>query len=133
MPYTLSWLVDKRVLYLVVEGEVTANLIRDIIAESLVMAKEGIYPVHTITNATQAKSIPKNTPAILNEFKNTKLETTGFSVVITTNPLIRFLSQFLLKLFRLELRFASDLDDAMVILGRMDNTIPIDPRLLDED
>ena len=133
MSYTLSWLVDKRVLYLVIEGEVTANLIREIIADSVAMAKEGIFPVHTITNATQAKSIPKNTPAILNEFKNTKLETTGFSVVITTNPLIRFLSQFLLKLFRLELRFASDLDDAMLILGRMDNTLPIEPTLLDGD
>ncbi|MDX2078487.1 MAG: hypothetical protein SFZ02_18795 [bacterium] len=127
MPYTMTWLIDKRVLHIVIEGELNAETIRQMVAESRKMTDEGISPVHAIADATHADSIPKHIPTILKEYGGVSPQDSGFTVIIANSPVTRFLSQALLRLLRLEIRFGADIDDALNILHRVDTTIPTAP------
>lgn len=124
MPYQITWLVDKKVLYFHLEGELNAEMLRDMVQESRDMVNLGISPVHAIVDATRAESIPKHINTILQEFKEQKPEDSGFTVLIATSPLTRFFAQMLCKMLRIEIRFAADLDDAHNILQRVDTTVP---------
>ncbi|HRF96342.1 MAG TPA: hypothetical protein PLZ51_14150 [Aggregatilineales bacterium] len=126
MPYKMTWLIDKRVLHIVIEGELSGDTIREMVAESRKMTDDGIKPVHAIADATHTHSIPKHIPTILKEYGGVTPQDTGFTVIIATSPVTRFLAQALLRLLRLEIRFGSDIQDALNILHRVDTTLPIE-------
>ena len=115
MPYQITWLIDERVLHFHLEGELNPDMLREMVQESRDMANLGKNPVHAIVDATRAESIPKHIQTVLQEYKNQKPESSGFTVLIATSSVTRFFAQMLFKLFRLEVRFAADLDDAMSI------------------
>jgi hypothetical protein len=131
MPYKMTWLIDRRVLHIVIEGELSGDTIRELVAQSRKMTDEGIKPVHAIADTTHAHSIPKHIPMILKEYGGVSPQDTGFTVIIATSPVTRFLAQALLRLLRLEIRFGADIDDALNILHRVDSTLPIAPVLAD--
>jgi len=128
MPYQITWLIDERVLYFHIEGELDPDMLREMVQESRDMANRGKNPVHAIVDATRAESIPKHIQTIIQEYKNQKPESSGFTVLVATSSLTRFFAQMVFKVFRLEVRFAADLDDAFMILQRVDTTLPIQPK-----
>jgi hypothetical protein len=125
----MTWLVDKRVLHIVLEGELTAELIHNMVLQSREMTRMGIRPVHAVADATHAESIPKHINTIVREYQEVKPEDNGFTVLIATSPLTRFFTQLLFRALRLEVRFAATVDDALAILGRIDPTLPHSPKI----
>jgi hypothetical protein len=125
MPYEMTWLVDKRVLYVVLTGELVLDELHELVTQSREMTDNGINPVHAIADATRSHSLPKHINGILKEFKQVTPQDTGFTVIIANNALTRFFAQTLLKIMRLEVRFAPNVDEALNILHRVDQTIPI--------
>jgi len=125
MPYEMTWLVDKRVLYIVLTGELSADELRELVAQSRDMTDAGIKPIHAIADATRSHALPKHINSILKEFKQVTPQDTGFTVIIANNALTRFFAQTLLKIMRLEVRFAPNIEESLNILHRVDQTIPI--------
>lgn len=126
MPYSMDWIIDKRVLHVVLAGELDSDTIRDMVEQSRKMTHEGIHPIHAIADATRAESVPKYINQIVKQFKGVQAEDTGFTVIIANSLLTRFFAQLLLKVMRLEMRFAADVDEALVILRQIDPTLPIE-------
>jgi hypothetical protein len=124
MPYQMNWIVDKRVMHIVIEGELDVTLIQQMVAQSRTMSQEGISPIHAITDATRAESIPKYISTIIKEFQDVKAEDDGYTVIIATSPVTRFFAQMLLKTLRLEVRFVADIDEALYVLRHVDPTLP---------
>ncbi len=124
MPYSMDWIVDKRVIRIVIAGELDSETIHTMVEDSRRMTNEGISPIHAIADATRAESIPKYINQIIKEFKGVKPESSGFTIIIANNSVTRFFAQMLLTVLRLEVRFAANIEEAIDILRCVDMTIP---------
>lgn len=123
MPYAMDWIIDKRVMRIVIAGELDSETIHTMVEDSRRMTNEGISPIHAIADATRAESIPKYINQIIKEFKDVKPESSGFTIIIANSSVTRFFAQMLLRVLRLEVRFAVDMDEALDILRRVDTTL----------
>lgn len=125
MPYAMDWVIDKRVMRIVIAGELDSETIHTMVEDSRRMTDEGISPIHAIADATRAESIPKYINQIIKEFKDVQPQDSGFTIIIANNSMTRFFAQMLLRVLRLEVRFAADMEEAMNILRRIDPKLPI--------
>lgn len=123
MPYAMDWIIDKRVMQIVIAGELDSEMIHAMVEDSRRMTDEGNSPIHAITDATRAESIPKYINQIIKEFKDVKPADSGFTIIIANSSVTRFFAQMLLRVLRLEVRFAADMEEAMDILRRVDTTL----------
>lgn len=123
MPYAMDWVIDKRVMRIVIAGELDSEMIHTMVEDSRRMTNEGISPIHAIADATRAESIPKYINQIIKEFKDIQPEDSGFTIIIANNSVTRFFAQMLLRVLRLEVRFAIDMEEALNILRRVDTTL----------
>jgi hypothetical protein len=121
-------MIAKRVILVDVYGEVSLKEIRRLKAESILMLGQGQAPVHRIIDTTKITTIPhdwQNTATAVLDGK--RVPQGGMIIVVFNNKAVRFLSEPIFMVLRLEVRFAATIEEALEMLCWHDPTLIIPP------
>lgn len=124
MSYSVSWLVEKRVIHLRLENEVTVEDAENINHHLLEYFDAGQPPlVHLIVDTTRLAHFPTNLN-VLNKVSSTYMNhpLLGWIVVIGTNPMARFIGSMITQLFRVRFRMVTSFEAAVVYLAEVDTS-----------
>lgn len=123
MPYEIAWYTEQRVMSIRLYGSVTLDDMERMTQESIDYVTNGSGPVHAIVSQYDVESMPHNLPALLKSMKPRRQPNSGFTVVVTKNPVTRFLGSALFQAVGLEMRTAATFEDALAILRNIDPTL----------
>lgn len=124
MKYTMSWLIDKRVIFIVLQDELEVEEFRKFMIDLTAMVNEGTAPVHAVVDVRQITSAMHNMNGIGKVFADNRPQSNGFTILIGGNPVTRFFVQIFLSIAKLEVRFVKDMDEGMKVLYRVDINLP---------
>jgi len=123
MPYEISWLVEKRVLYTRMYGYVTGEDLRNNNADMATYVLESEQLLHTVTDATETTG----TDMGLRDLQNTQftsVENLGWGIYISPSKMNRFFASVITQLSKKRGRQFATLDEALKFLNEMDDTLP---------
>lgn len=124
MPYTVDWVIHKRVLYSRVWGQHTQDDMRQSDQDLKMFLADGIPLIHLIMDAREMESMPTSLGTIQSTISTIKDPAYGWVVAIgTTNPVTKFMGLMIAKLFRLRFRRVETLKDGLQFLSQMDQTL----------
>lgn len=123
MPYRFGWYMPRRVIYILLEGNLTVEDIIVLKEESREFALTGDAPVHAIIDCLNLNGVPHDLPGILRGIRQGGQLLDGFSVIVTSNRLAQFLGATLFQLLKLELRITATVPEAVDILLHFDKTL----------
>ena len=123
MKYKLSWLIEEKVVFIKLDDELDADEFRQfmISLNQFVGDRAKVYVVLDVKTVT---SRMHNVREISNVYSENRPTTTGFVILIGGTVITRFFVQMVISISRQEARFVKDLDEALVVLYRMDITLP---------
>lgn len=124
MPYKISWLVEKRVLYTEFEGVITSEELGNFITDMTSMMEEGTPLVHHISNSLQLERVTfslAGARSMAGAFKLTKM--LGWQIDINQNQLNRMFADILSQFARVRSRTVLTYDDAIAFLKENDETL----------
>ena len=123
MPYEISWLVDKRVLYTRMYGYVTGEDLRNNNADMEAFVQDSELLLHTVTDATETTG----TDMGLRDLQSTpftSVENLGWGIYISPSKMNRFFASVITQLSKKRGRQFETLDEALKFLNEMDDTLP---------
>lgn len=123
MPYEISWLVEKRVLYTRMYGYVTGEDLRNNNADMQVFVQDSELLLHTITDATETTG----TDMGLRDLQNTQftsVDNLGWGIYISPSKMNRFFASVITQLSKKRGRQFETLGEALKFLNEMDDTLP---------
>jgi hypothetical protein len=127
MPYQISWMIDKRLVYQRCYGELTMDELRENNQEFVRdYLRQGTPLVHTIVDLTGVTNFPKNLTQYGQAFKRDAEDVArlGWTVVVGANPIFRFFGTVVTNLWRqARFRMFDTLQEAYTFLGQQDNTL----------
>lgn len=124
MTYQLSWLVEKRVIYLKQSGIINYEELKESFYGHQAMRKEGIAPVHVINDSTNIKSISfglSDIKKLLIISKSTP--TQAWYVVVTPNRFIRIIANIAAQFSGGKQRGFVSLEEAILFLEDVDDSL----------
>ncbi len=129
MSYEVSWLVDRRVLYVRLYGSHSSEEIRRLAAETRELCEEGLPFVHIISDTTEQLRAEFKMQDILNMFRGAPppIAKVGWSTYVSLNPVNRFLFSITSQLTSGKHRAFVTLEDAIAFLQQVDHTLPSIP------
>lgn len=122
MPHEIQWYIPDRVMVIHLRGSMTIEELSAMADESVTYIKRGPPPVHAIVDQRDLISYPYRLNNLLTINRGKQPES-GFTVVVSENPVTRFLTNALFQLIRMEMRSCTSMDEAMDILLRIDPTL----------
>lgn len=131
MPVMLSWFIPERVVYVDLDGDVTADEIRANAAEFAALVDTSPAPlVHVLQDATDLTSLPRELKALSDAvqigYGHPRL---GWTVAFgVRNDLLRFIGGLTSRLFSIRYRIVDTQADAIEWLAQMDITLPKPPQ-----
>ncbi len=124
MPYSLEWYVPKRLILEKAFGDLTVEeLVRFNAEVTTMITNEGTAPVHVIADLTKVERYPSSLRDILNTMRQNNPEKVGWMVVVTENPIMRFVASMIFQMARLRLRIFPTMAQAVAFLNEMDDTL----------
>ena len=124
--YEVKWHIENKVAIFNQYQEATLQNVQNMIhATNQLINSSSQDKVPIIVNVSGMTGSRANIKDISREFREGRSEKWGFTIVIGANRAVKFLARIFFELAKIEIRFASDLDEAMQILYR------IYPNLLD--
>lgn len=124
MPYKLDWIVPQRVLFGRMWGDPIPDEIR---AFSLAIDREvaaGQPPVHVIIDVTAVKRTPVKLNELNSYLSRDNLAFFGWFIVVSGDPVGRFLGATVIQLVGLHTRVFPDSAAAFRFLSSIDSTLP---------
>ncbi|MDX2078488.1 MAG: hypothetical protein SFZ02_18800 [bacterium] len=123
MKYKLSWLIEKKVIFAVLETDLETEEFRQFMIQFSEMVGD-LEKIYVIMDVTKISSRMHDIRALGKVYTEHRPSASGFTILIGGNAVTRFLTQMVLHLVRLEARFVKDFDEAMAVLYRMDVNLP---------
>jgi hypothetical protein len=124
MDYKLGWCVEGRILYLLPPAITTIEFSVAVNDELWHYLEQGTPLVHVIINTTELKQYPKSVSALRNASKFLNHPSLGWVIVISTNPVMNFLSAVVSQMLTKSRHHAvKHVDDALKFLRERDTTI----------
>lgn len=123
MPYQISWLLEDRLMLIQLHGKVSIEEIGQCAHESQSRVANGKAPVHAIADLRGIETVPYDPRGLIQEIRYIRTDKSGFTAVIATNPIVRFLANTALQLTSGQTRFCQDVEEAMAVLKRVDTTL----------
>jgi hypothetical protein len=124
MPYRFEWYVEGRVILEEAYGDVTIDeLIRFNAEVTQLIVEKGIAPVHVIVDLTKVEKYPPSLREVLGTMRQKHPEKVGWMLIVTENPVLRFVASTIFQLARLKLRTFTTLQQAKGFLAEMDETV----------
>lgn len=122
--YKLSWLIEKRVIFMDLHGDLEIDEFRQLMIVYSEMVAAGVEPVHAIINVQHITSQMHKLNSVRQVIEEHRPPKPGFTVLIGGNAVTRFFVYVLVSmLFRLEVRYVKNMDEALKVLYRVDDTL----------
>jgi hypothetical protein len=127
MGYEVSYLVDKRVVFINLYGKLTMDDLRKTTAESRRLCEEGIPFVHVISDTSDLK-VEMKVSDFMEMFRGLPpIPTVGWSVGVTSNSVHRFFFSIVAQLTHNKSRNFATMEEAIAFLQKADDTLPVIP------
>lgn len=123
MPYKMSWLVEKRVIYTQMYGHVTSAEMIAYNKEMETFVHDSELLVHTLTNATDTTGVDMG----LRDLQNmafTDIANLGWAIYVSPSKINRFFASVITQLSHKRGRQFATLEEALKFLHEMDDTLP---------
>ncbi len=123
MPYEISWLVDKRVLYTRMYGFVTGEELNAQNKDIGEYARQSELLLHTINDGIGVTG----TSMGLRDLQNTQfnsLDNLGWAIYVSPSKMNRFFASVITQLSKKRGRQFATLGEALKFLNEMDDTLP---------
>lgn len=123
MPYTMSWLVEKRVLYARMYDRMTSQELSTYYQEMVAYSQRSELLLHTITDSTDIKSIEMG----LRDLQNTPfagISNLGWAIFISPSKMNRFFASVITQLSKKRGRQFSTIEEGMRFLQDIDDSLP---------
>jgi hypothetical protein len=127
MPYSFDWVVQGRVVLEKAFGDVTIEeLVRFNAEVTTLIAEQGIAPVHVIVDLTNVGKYPSSLKDIMSTMRQRVPDKVGWMLVVTQNPIMRFVASIIFQLARLRVRMFQTIQEALDFLKENDDSLPPD-------
>ena len=126
MAYQISWLVEGRVMQIIVNGTTTVEEIQDQALSLTKYLDNGQGPlVHTFIDLLQLENFPINLSLLNNSMASTLQHSkVGWNIVITSNRMVKFLTSLVMQLSKVRFRTFATWEEGIAFLNDMDSTLP---------
>lgn len=125
MPYEVSWLVEKRIIYFHTSGIATIDDVKAGNKKVMAMLEEGIPFVHLITDSTDVEKVQLGLNDLASVFRDMPASPKmGWSIYISPKMLDRFFASVTTQLTKSRHREFTTLEDAIAFLRSVDDTLP---------
>lgn len=121
----LSWYIQDRVILLTLQEDIHLEQMQAINDEIISMIEASDSQIHLIYQSLTAKT-PKEVTSIskiAGALTFLKHENFGWIITVETNMVASFLSRVVANLSKVDLKTAKTLDEAHIILSKVDSTI----------
>jgi hypothetical protein len=125
MPSHVSWYLEKRVILAILDGDMTLEAsyaVSDSVAQHL---EQGLAPVHLVVDTTTLGKYPNSLKEIRNVSSRYMANPNLGRIVVVSaaNPVTRFIASTLTQLAGIRLRLVDTLDEALMTLKQVDETL----------
>ncbi len=123
MPYEISWLVEKRVVYTRMYGFVTGEELANQNKDMTPFVKSSVQLLHTITDATDGIG----TDVKLRDLQKanfTDIDNLGWAIYVSPSKMNRFFASVITQLSHKRGRQFATLEEALNFLSDIDDTLP---------
>ena len=123
MPYQMSWLVEKRVIYARLYNHVTSQELAAYYQEMVAYSRKSELLLHTITDSTDIKGMDMS----LRDLQNTPfadIRNLGWAVFISPSKINRFFASVITQLSKKRGRQFITLQEGLKFLQDIDDTLP---------
>jgi hypothetical protein len=125
MPYQVSWLVDKRIIYFQTSGVVSIDEVKAANKQIMVMLGEGTPFMHLITDSSEVEKIQVSLTDLASVFRNMPSSPgLGWSIYVSPKMVDRFLANVTTQMTNSRHREFPTLAEAIAFLQKMDETLP---------
>ncbi len=125
MPFTIEWLVDKRVIYATMSGEVDYDLTDNLTGAVAQFLDEGQPPlVHLIIDVLNVDNLSINilsAKKFTDRYMNHPL--LGWGIMITANPMLKFIGAVATGATKTRYRTFGSKEEAFTFLAEIDSTV----------
>lgn len=123
MPYKMSWLVEKRIIYTRMYGHVTSDEMAAYNQEMENFVQHSELLVHTLTNATDTTGVDMGLRDLQN-MSFTDIANLGWAIYISPSKINRFFASVITQLSQKRGRQFATVEEAFKFLHEMDDTLP---------
>src|SRR5687767_7889598 len=116
----IKWLVSPRIILAYSEGSQDIDDVRLNNQEIKALLDSGQAPVHLVFQAVNLKSSPTNIQELKNSLDFLRHPNLGWIISVGSNPVLNFVSVIVTNLFRINMRQANSLEDAINWLKQLD-------------
>jgi len=123
MPYAVSWLVDKRVIYAQLYGYVTTEELSAYYQSLIDFAQDSELLLHTLTDSTGMTGMKMS----FRELQNMGFDgihNLGWAVLISPNKINRFFASVITQLSHKRGRQFATIEEGLHFLQEIDDTLP---------
>lgn len=124
MPYKMSWLVDKRIIYTQMYGHVTSDEMAAYNKEMETFVQQSELLVHTLTNATDTTGVDMGLRDLQN-MSFTDIGNLGWAIYVSPSKINRFFASVITQLSHKRGRQFATMEEALKFLHEMDDTLPL--------
>ncbi len=121
MSYSLNWHVEKRVLYLRLFNNISANEIIDCNQAALRYIREGTQPVHIVIDTLDITTYPNNLRWIIHMVQNNPTKAIGWRLVIADDHNLRVLLSTILSVLHVPIHSCQTVQEALDYLKQLDS------------
>lgn len=124
-----EWIVPGRVLASHFGGDLNLEEVKVSNNEAQEwIAREGVAPVHTIVDLSGVQRYPTSLKDVRSIVRVDKPEMAGWTIIVSGNTIIRFISSTVTQLLRQKVRVFDRLDEAYAFLWDTDPSLPAEAR-----
>lgn len=123
MPYAVSWLVDKRVIYAQLYGYVTTEELSAYYQSLIDLAQDSELLLHTLTDSTGMTGMKMS----FRELQNMGFDgihNLGWAVLISPNKINRFFASVITQLSHKRGRQFATIEEGLRFLQEIDDSLP---------
>lgn len=127
MSYTVSWLIENRVIQVKNEGILTLEDLRAEDREVQAFLESGTAPIHIISDNTQLDRIPQGISAMKETLEGLRHPNIAWVVNIqSSNHIIRYLATVIARIMGVHFTQVSTMDEAIAFICKHDATVDWD-------
>jgi hypothetical protein len=119
----IGYSIDKRVIYVRFEGDLTTEDGLNSNATAVELIRGGVAPVHYVVDTRGMKNVRVNLKQLTEVSTFLREPNLGWVIVIGGSPIARFLSSVVMQMKHKNFHYADSLEDALASLSRVDTTL----------
>jgi hypothetical protein len=119
----IKWLQPSKVILAYSEDSQSLEDVRLNNLEINALLDAGQAPVHLVFQAVNLKSSPTNIQELKNSLDFLRHPNLGWIISVGSNPILNFVSGIVTNLFKINLRQAKSVEDALELLKTLDKSL----------